>query len=123
MMISNPLVTFSTLLLLLRLTNCASTEPPSFQQEEILQEEGPNTPHPFAENAFTIQKDPTDSSRLLNVILPLDFHEYEQFIAKVTDISAEIEYPIRDVNKTFLASPNDNSVINIHGLHAGHKYR
>ncbi|TMS35191.1 hypothetical protein L596_002642 [Steinernema carpocapsae] len=72
--------------------------------------------------AFNIQKDPSDASRLLNVILPQDFHEYEQFIAKVTDVSPDIEFPVRDVNKTFLASPNDNSVINIHGLHAGHKY-
>ncbi|KAK0395485.1 hypothetical protein QR680_001299 [Steinernema hermaphroditum] len=121
-MFSNPLVPFSTLLLLLRLIHCTPTDPPSFQQEDLLQDEGLKSPHPFAANAFAIQKDPTDPSRLLNVILPQDFHEYEQFISKVTDISPEIEFPTRDVNKTFLASPNDNSVINIHGLHAGHKY-
>uniref|UniRef100_A0AC35FTE1 Fibronectin type-III domain-containing protein n=1 Tax=Panagrolaimus sp. PS1159 TaxID=55785 RepID=A0AC35FTE1_9BILA len=77
--------------------------------------------HDFPES-FKIQKDPTDPSRLLNVFLPSNFEKFKQFIAKVTDISPEIEYPIKDVNRTFLASPTDSSVINVHGLNAGHQY-
>uniref|UniRef100_A0A0N4YZZ3 protein-tyrosine-phosphatase n=1 Tax=Parastrongyloides trichosuri TaxID=131310 RepID=A0A0N4YZZ3_PARTI len=71
---------------------------------------------------FTIKKDDTDPSRLLNVILPTNFLNYRQFIAKVTDVSPSVDFPIRDVNRTFLAFPSDSSVINIHGLHAGHQY-
>uniref|UniRef100_A0A0K0ESF9 protein-tyrosine-phosphatase n=1 Tax=Strongyloides stercoralis TaxID=6248 RepID=A0A0K0ESF9_STRER len=71
---------------------------------------------------FIIKKDDSDPSRLLNVILPTNFLNYRQFIAKVTDVSPSVDFPIRDVNRTFLAFPSDSSLINIHGLHAGHKY-
>uniref|UniRef100_A0AC35U5L6 Protein-tyrosine-phosphatase n=1 Tax=Rhabditophanes sp. KR3021 TaxID=114890 RepID=A0AC35U5L6_9BILA len=71
---------------------------------------------------FIIKKDKTDPSRLLNVILPTNFDNFRQFIAKVTDISPGVEFPIKDVNRTFLAFPSDSSTINIHGLHAGHQY-
>uniref|UniRef100_A0A0K0EXU3 protein-tyrosine-phosphatase n=1 Tax=Strongyloides venezuelensis TaxID=75913 RepID=A0A0K0EXU3_STRVS len=71
---------------------------------------------------FTIKKDDSDPSRLLNVLLPTNFLNYHQFIAKVTDISPSVDFPLRDVNRTFLAFPSDSSIINIHGLHAGHKY-
>ena len=77
--------------------------------------------HDFPES-FKIQKDSNDPSRLLNVFLPHNFHQFKQFIAKVTDISPEIEFPLKDVNRTFLASPTDSSIINIHGLNPGHQY-
>uniref|UniRef100_A0A7E4VXE1 protein-tyrosine-phosphatase n=1 Tax=Panagrellus redivivus TaxID=6233 RepID=A0A7E4VXE1_PANRE len=77
--------------------------------------------HDFPDS-FKISKDPTDPSRLLNVFLPSNFHHFKQFIAKVTDISADVEFPLKDVNRTFLASPTDSSIINIHGLNAGHEY-
>uniref|UniRef100_A0AC34QS31 Fibronectin type-III domain-containing protein n=1 Tax=Panagrolaimus sp. JU765 TaxID=591449 RepID=A0AC34QS31_9BILA len=73
-------------------------------------------------DSFKIQKDPNDSSRLLNVFLPSNFRHFKQFIAKVADISPDVEFPMKDVNRTFLASPTDSSIINIHGLNAGHQY-
>ncbi|KAH7697085.1 Protein-tyrosine phosphatase [Aphelenchoides avenae] len=72
--------------------------------------------------SFKIHKDESDPSRLLNVQLPGDFHHFKQFIARVTDISNVYENRLRDANRTFLASPSDNAVINIHGLNPGHQY-
>ncbi|KAF7634054.1 hypothetical protein Mgra_00006579 [Meloidogyne graminicola] len=81
--------------------------------------------------SLRIEKDQEDPSRLLNVFLPpppsqnikhstIKFH---QFIARVSDISNVDDPRSLDVNRTFLASVTDSSVINIHGLNAGHKYK
>ncbi|KAL7072525.1 hypothetical protein ACQ4LE_008066 [Meloidogyne hapla] len=78
-----------------------------------------------------IEKDQEDPSRLLNVFLPptsqtnqrLPPNRFHQFIARVTDISIVDDPRSWDVNRTFLASVTDSSVINVHGLNAGHKYK
>ncbi|EFO17948.2 hypothetical protein LOAG_10550 [Loa loa] len=71
---------------------------------------------------FSIEKDPTDRSTLLTVILPRSPTNFGQFIAKVVDISPVVDLSERDINRTFLASPSDFKTINIHGLHPGHQY-
>ncbi|KAL3994459.1 Fibronectin type III domain family protein [Acanthocheilonema viteae] len=71
---------------------------------------------------FSIEKDSTNRSTLLTVILPHSSTNFGQFIAKVVDISPVIDLSERDINRTFLASPSDFKTINIHGLHPGHQY-
>uniref|UniRef100_A0A0R3RM73 Fibronectin type-III domain-containing protein n=1 Tax=Elaeophora elaphi TaxID=1147741 RepID=A0A0R3RM73_9BILA len=71
---------------------------------------------------FSIEKDSTDRSTLLTVILPRSSTNFGQFIAKVVDISPVVDLSERDINRTFLASPSDFRTINIHGLHPGHQY-
>ncbi|CAG9537179.1 unnamed protein product [Cercopithifilaria johnstoni] len=71
---------------------------------------------------FSIEKDSTDRSTLLTVILPRSSTDFGQFIAKVVDISPVIDLSERDINRTFLASSSDFKTINIHGLHPGHHY-
>ncbi|VDM97045.1 unnamed protein product [Thelazia callipaeda] len=71
---------------------------------------------------FSIVKDPINPSTMLNVILPSSPTHFEQFIAKVVDISPVTDTTELDINKTFVANPSNFSTINIHGLHAGHQY-
>jgi hypothetical protein len=83
--------------------------------------------------SLKIEKDQEDPSRLLNVFLPPAsqnsfnkqrnlLNRFHQFIARVSDISIVDDPRSRDANRTFLASVTDSSVINVHGLNAGHKY-
>nr|CAD2199662.1 unnamed protein product [Meloidogyne enterolobii] len=79
--------------------------------------------------SLRIEKDQEDPSRLLNVFLPPTSqinnrpNRFHQFIARVTDVSVVDDPRSWDVNRTFLASVTDSSVINVHGLNAGHKYK
>uniref|UniRef100_A0A8R1XN36 Fibronectin type-III domain-containing protein n=1 Tax=Onchocerca volvulus TaxID=6282 RepID=A0A8R1XN36_ONCVO len=71
---------------------------------------------------FSIEKDSSDRSTLLTVTLPRSPTNFGQFIAKVADISPNLDPSERDINRTFLASPSDFKTIKIYGLHPGHHY-
>ncbi|EYB90795.1 hypothetical protein Y032_0214g2337 [Ancylostoma ceylanicum] len=71
---------------------------------------------------FAVQKDARLPHSQLTVELPQRHPSYDQFIAKVVDISPSIDPSIRDVNRTFLESGDDSGTIRIHTLHPGHKY-
>uniref|UniRef100_A0A915ASM2 protein-tyrosine-phosphatase n=1 Tax=Parascaris univalens TaxID=6257 RepID=A0A915ASM2_PARUN len=74
-------------------------------------------------NEFAVEKDVTNPSSLLNVYLPqASSPRFRQYIAKVVDISSNVEQAEKDVNRTFVASRPDLEVINIYGLHPGHQY-
>ncbi|XGW08121.1 hypothetical protein V3C99_010883 [Haemonchus contortus] len=71
---------------------------------------------------FKIEKDQKLPDSQLTVKLPYNHPSYDQFIAKVVDISSTIDPSIRDVNRTFLSSADGSGTIRIHTLHPGHKY-
>ncbi|CAJ0581335.1 unnamed protein product, partial [Mesorhabditis spiculigera] len=71
---------------------------------------------------FVIIKDTRSPWSQLSVTLPTRRSDFEQFIAKVVDVTEKVPHATRDVNRTFLASVEDASVIKIHNLHPGHKY-
>ncbi|KJH52027.1 fibronectin type III domain protein [Dictyocaulus viviparus] len=73
-------------------------------------------------NEIVIEKDQQLPHSQLIVHLPVVHTLFDQFIAKVVDISPSIESPIRDVNRTFLALSNDSRTIQLHTLHPGHTY-
>uniref|UniRef100_F1KQ32 Tyrosine-protein phosphatase 10D n=1 Tax=Ascaris suum TaxID=6253 RepID=F1KQ32_ASCSU len=79
--------------------------------------------HDLPLNEFAVEKDVTDPSSLLNVYLPqAPSPRFRQYIAKVVDISSNVEHAEKDVNRTFVASRPGLEVINIYGLHPGHQY-
>ncbi|CAJ0958775.1 unnamed protein product, partial [Mesorhabditis belari] len=71
---------------------------------------------------FVIKKEPRSPWSQLGVTLPMHRTDFEQFIAKVVDVTEKVPHNLRDVNRTFLASVEDASVIKIHNLHPGHRY-
>ncbi|CAD6191999.1 unnamed protein product [Caenorhabditis auriculariae] len=70
---------------------------------------------------FAIRKDQRMPWSQAHVSLPPRHPMYDQFVAKVVDLSPSISEELRDVNKTFVSADSPTS-IRIRGLHAGHKY-
>ncbi|WKX93444.1 hypothetical protein Q1695_011037 [Nippostrongylus brasiliensis] len=71
---------------------------------------------------FELRKDQRLPDSQLTVVVPRNHPLYDQFIAKVVDVSPSIDSSLRDVNRTFLSSSDDSGTIRIHTLHPGHKY-
>ncbi|KHN72371.1 Tyrosine-protein phosphatase 10D [Toxocara canis] len=105
-------------------TNRTSTVfPPLTASLKSLSEVSSRLLHDLPLNEFAIEKDVTDPCSLLNVYLPRKrSSRFRQYIAKVVDISPNVEHAEKDVNRTFVASRPDLTVINMHGLHPGHQY-
>ncbi|PAV90119.1 hypothetical protein WR25_13324 isoform C [Diploscapter pachys] len=77
---------------------------------------------PTDSSLFSVIKSSRNPSNQILVTLPSRHPLYDQFTAKVVDVTDNIDASIRDVNKTFVTSQEDASTIKIHNLHAGHKY-
>uniref|UniRef100_A0A0N5AJA9 Protein-tyrosine-phosphatase n=1 Tax=Syphacia muris TaxID=451379 RepID=A0A0N5AJA9_9BILA len=80
----------------------------------------PQNDSPMAD--FHVEKDAQEPSRLLTVYLSKEPTKFKQYFVKLVDVSSDIEPLDRDSNRTFLPSPPDAKIINVRGLHPGHRY-